>query len=342
MPEMSVIVPVLNEEGTLPELFDALDAQREVDLQVIVADGGSSDASRAVAESRGARVVASRKGRGAQMNAGANMADADWLLFLHADSRPMCADQLSRALNIMRNKPSYSAGHFGLRFVGEKTDTFLYRYMEAKTKTNRPYTINGDQGLLISREWFRELGGFDTSLPFLEDQRIARTIRENGAWVPLSGRLETSARRFESEGSYRRYLLMAVIMLMHAAEERGFLQKTPTLYRVQDDTKKLLLTPYFSALKQYFASRSLRKRIRAWLRIGDFVVKQTWQAGFILDVSLRRILRGRRPFSFACDKLISPFLQRTGHIWAALFTHVALFYILRPLFRVWERGDLDA
>jgi len=341
MPDISVIVPVLDEEDALPELFDVLDSQQGVELEVIVADGGSGDKSREIAKARGAKVVSSEAGRGVQMNAGAGEAAADWLFFLHADSRPESAGQLSLALEAIREGKVRTAGHFGLRFTDRQSDAFLYRYMEAKTTTNRPYTINGDQGLLISREWFREIGGFDKSLPFLEDQRLARTIRDNGDWVLLPGRLNTSARRFESEGPYRRYLLMGLIMIMHAAGEEGFLRKTPELYRVQRDTEKLLITPYLRGLKQYFKKLPVGQRVRVWSLIGDFVVGQMWQIGFVFDVWLRRLLRGRRPFLFMYNLIIAPALQRrSGRTWAAICTYVVLFYILRPLFWFRERAVL--
>src|SRR5215467_12269655 len=85
-PLVSIIVPTLNEETTIPELAASLGRLRG-DFEVIVCDGGSADSTVELARQCGLRVIEAPRGRGPQMNAGARLAEGETLLFLHADTR---------------------------------------------------------------------------------------------------------------------------------------------------------------------------------------------------------------------------------------------------------------
>ena len=112
---MSIIIPTLNEAEALPLLLDDLVCQQGVSFEIIITDGGSADTTCQLAND----LFASRrlsgtccvgpKGRGQQLNAGVSLANSDWLLFLHADSRLVDADQLRRALDYMRNQQRQKA-----------------------------------------------------------------------------------------------------------------------------------------------------------------------------------------------------------------------------------------
>lgn len=285
-----MVVPTLDEAETLPRLLAALGAQRGVSLETIVADGGSTDGTPEIAAAHGARVVRAPRGRGAQMNAGAAVADGEWLLFLHADSRPTQPDQLRRALDTLRARSGRRlAGHFALRFERARHGRrFLYRLMEAKSASNRRYTINGDQGMLLRRDWFEALGGFDESLLFLEDQRLAARVEDAGAWVLLPGRLATSARRFEAEGLGARYLLMALIMAMYLAGEEGFFEQAPALYRAQAEAGYLRVRPFLALAWRRYAARNRAGRRAFRRRLGVVALGQAWQLTLMLSVALSR------------------------------------------------------
>ncbi|MDT0618353.1 TIGR04283 family arsenosugar biosynthesis glycosyltransferase [Salinisphaera sp. P385] len=344
MKRLSVIIPVLDEAEQLPVLFDALAAQRGVDLEIIVADGGSHDASRLIAARFGAEVIAAETGRARQMNAGAARAHHDWLLFLHADSHPTGADQLAEALVILEGEPPRTAGHFALRFQRQtRGHGFLYRYMEAKSASNRRYTINGDQGLLIRRDWFRELDGFDPALPFLEDQRMAAAIHAQGRWLRLPGRLTTSARRFEREGPRQRYLLMAMIMVAHVTGLTGFFSEASAVYRRQGDTERLLITPYFRLLRDQVGQLDADSRKAFRQRLGRFAADQAWQVFFALDVLAEPLLRGRRPATTLHDRLLSPLLAHPiAAVLAARLVIMTSLTVIAPWYRWRERRALHA
>ncbi|GAC1451175.1 MAG: TIGR04283 family arsenosugar biosynthesis glycosyltransferase [Desulfuromonadaceae bacterium] len=312
-PKLSVIIPTLNEAGTLPAILADLKAQDDVTLEIIVGDGGSTDATRQIAEEFGTRLTVTKRGRGTQMNAAAAKATGDFLLFLHADSRIDITNLLSEAvcaLHKWMDKEGHEgvAGHFSLRFMrATKRNAMAYRYTEEKTAFNRVNTTNGDQGLLLTKEFFRYLGGFDESMPFLEDQRIAEKIRAQGKLFTLPGYLKTSARRFETEGFHRRYILMSMMMGLHSVGAEGFFVRVPGIYKVQQDTGTLFLSPFFCLIWRMMCDEwGGGGTLRVFYLLGRYIRQNSWQVFFFLDVWFRPTLGvGRYPFLSFHDRLFA-------------------------------------
>ncbi|MBF0624187.1 MAG: TIGR04283 family arsenosugar biosynthesis glycosyltransferase [Magnetococcales bacterium] len=316
VPTLSVIIPTLNEAAALPGLLERLRGQQGIALEVIVADGGSGDATRAVARAGGAVWVEAPRGRGSQMNAGARLARGARLLFLHADSglpdsgllaaALACLEQAQRRLGHRR-----VAGHFPLRFADANPRTLgRLRYQEAKSALDREECINGDQGLLLDGAFFRELGGFDSSLPFLEDQRLARRIFRQGSWITLPGHLVTSARRFEAEGYWRRSLLNMVIMACHHLDWEAFFLQAPAIYRTQTAAGPLRLVPFLDLAWRLDRASPWRVRVQRWRGFGRYGLESLWQVFFRLDLALGRWEPGtRRPALAFHDWLAGPLLR---------------------------------
>ena len=313
-PLLSVIIPALNEAENLPALLADLRRQRGPALEVIVGDGGSTDGTREVVTAAGGRLVAARRGRGAQMNAAAAVACGELFLFLHADSRLPEPDLLAGAVAALQRAAMVTprvAGHFRLCFIRTAAGPDLaYRFLEAKTALNRVNTTNGDQGLLLSGRFFHELGGFDESLPFLEDQRLAEQIRRRGVWLTLPGELRSSARRFETEGFHRRYLLMGIMMGMHSVGMHDFFLRAPGVYRLQQDTGRLRLSPYFALLwSMVRRDWGWAETPRVFLRLGRYIRQNAWQPFLFVDVWLQPILgASRSPLLALHDRFIAPIL----------------------------------
>jgi rSAM/selenodomain-associated transferase 2 len=314
-PRLSLIVPTLDEAATLPVLLTALRAQRDVDLECIVADGGSADASCTLAEAAGARVVRATRGRGQQLNAGAAAARGEWLLFLHADSEFTRDDQLAaslRQLEALRaaGEGGPLAGHYALHFTRTQAGHGrLFAFLETKSASNRSYSINGDQGLLIHRDDFAGLGGYDTALPIFEDQQIAQRIFAQGRWVLLPGRLRTSARRFETEGHRNRYLLMALMMAMYHAGLPEFFQQARGLYAAQSAAQPLRLAPYRQLALRLLRARAWPERIGALRRCGRLVCANAWQLALWRDLA-RGDARERALQRY--DRWLAPLLRLPG------------------------------
>jgi len=311
-PALSIIIPAIDEATVLPVLLEQLQKQRGIQMEIILADGGSRDATREIARCLGVRVVETPVGRGLQMNRAAAVSRGRWLLFLHADSGLTHGLQLARALEVLQEHVRETgvqrvAGHFRLRFRRLKRgDDLAYRYYEEKSALNRPECTNGDQGFLLSRRFFDELGGFDESLWFLEDQRLAETIRRRGEWITLPGEIITSARRFEREGLLRRMILSALIMNFHAIGLTGFFQRAGSVYRNQAETGRLLMSPLFRLIDELNREADRPERRRRWLATGRYVASHAWQPFFWLDVALQPLLGRRRPFLWVHDRLLRP------------------------------------
>lgn len=336
---LSVVIPTLNEAEHLPSLLEDLKKQQQISLQIIIGDGGSNDATRKVAESFGVLFVSARRGRGAQMNAAVSLATSDFILFLHADSRIADPLLLSRALETLLTYPGVTgrtAGHFQLRFMrSDNRNGVAYRYAEEKTAFNRPNTTNGDQGLLISQEFFRELGGFDERLPFLEDQRIAGKIRAAGEWLTLPGYLKTSARRFEAEGFHRRYILMSMMMGLYSIGANDFFTGAPGVYRTQQDTGRLLLSPFFKFIRQLMHDNwGFAGTVKNFYLLGRYINQNSWQLFFFVDVLMRPLLgTGRYPFLKFHDRFCLPCISfKIFDVMVGILCFVWFLGVLAPFF----------
>ena len=198
---ISVIVPTLDEERPIARLLGDL-RELEVPHEVIVVDGGSSDDTVAVAERYGARVLCSRRCRGAQLAAGAREATAPLLCFLHADVRLHAAARRELA-ELARSHP---AGAFAFRFRIDARG-WRYRFIEFGAQLRMrlfalPY---GDQGLIVSRTDYDTAGGYP-DLPLMEDVALIRALRRVTDVRSLSSELPASARRWERDGPLTRML----------------------------------------------------------------------------------------------------------------------------------------
>ncbi len=188
---ISAVIPTLNEEAEIAATIRALLAQAE-DLEVVVADGGSSDATIEIAERLGAVIVQAERGRGRQMHAGALASRGDILWFIHADTR-VCADA-TRQLIAALGSPGMTGGNFTLAFDGQTLGARLLTLSQPVMKALRVYY--GDSTIFLRRDVYFALGGF-RPYPLFEDADMIARIRAAGAFRSLAGQVTTSSRRFE-------------------------------------------------------------------------------------------------------------------------------------------------
>ncbi len=285
-PELSIIVPALNEIGHIGGLLDDLSRQAGLSTEVIVVDGGSTDGTVGVCQRWGARVVECAPGRGRQMNRGRDAAQAPLLLFMHADSRLDSDHQLMRAVEAWREVQDRTcAGHFRLRFIAGEARHPAHVWYESLSALGRPGTVHGDQGLLLAASWLDRLGGFFETLPFLEDQDFERRHRgAGGSWLLLPGILQTSARRFEAEGMRHRSVQNALTLALFSFQHPLVMRHGARFY-APSGAQGEGLTTMLDALAADLRERSARERLRFLSHIGRFANRNgLWRACFAVDV----------------------------------------------------------
>jgi rSAM/selenodomain-associated transferase 2 len=192
---LSVVIPTLNSEA---HLGACLDAARDAD-ELVVVDGGSSDYTIEVAERRGAKLLCAATGRGHQLSAGADAADGDRLLFLHSDT--MLADGWRDAVDAHIAAVPEAAACFRFRLDSPAWQARLIeRGVAARVRMlGLPY---GDQGLLISRALYEEVGGYKP-LSLFEDVDLVRRLGSKRIRL-LEAEALTSAERWHRDGWFRR------------------------------------------------------------------------------------------------------------------------------------------
>ncbi|MBK1662416.1 glycosyltransferase [Paracraurococcus ruber] len=195
---MTIVIPTLNAAAALPR---TLAACAEAEAAILVVDGGSSDATRAIAAAAGCPVLPAARGRGTQLAAGGAAATGHWLLFLHADTRP--ARGWSAAVRHFMADPGnrHRAAHFAFALDDPAPQARRLERLVAwrSRRLGLPY---GDQGLLLSRALYEAVGGY-RPLPLMEDVDLVRRIgRRRLAALPVAA--VTSAERWRRDGWYRR------------------------------------------------------------------------------------------------------------------------------------------
>lgn len=201
---LSIVLPVLNEAAGLGAALQALVPLRARGAELIVADGGSSDPSAALAQAGGAQVVNAPRGRALQMNAGAAQASGDVLLFLHADTRlPANADELIREALAGGARVW---GRFDVAITGRPR---MLRLIAALMNLRSRLTgiATGDQAMFMTRAAFEAAAGFPAQ-PLMEDIEMSRRLLQLSRPACLRAKVQTSGRRWESRGVWRTVLLM--------------------------------------------------------------------------------------------------------------------------------------
>lgn len=205
--DISIIIPACNEEERIAAAVGAVAGLSGV--EVVVADGGSSDQTATLAKAAGARVVSANRGRGPQQNAGAAEATGQVLLFLHADTR--LPDNFRDLVRITLDLPGVVAGAFPLAIAARG---WGFRLIEwgANRRAGLLRLPYGDQALFLGAERFHAVGGF-REIPLLEDVDLVLRLRRLGGIELAEDPVRTSARRWRQLGLLRVTLVNQLILL---------------------------------------------------------------------------------------------------------------------------------
>ncbi|TWU64803.1 TIGR04283 family arsenosugar biosynthesis glycosyltransferase [Crateriforma conspicua] len=198
--EISIVIPALNEADHIAPCIDSALAAGAT--EIIVSDGGSTDATASIARQSGAgHVIRSLPGRGIQMNSGSVFARGKAILFLHADSR-LGNDTLDQ---ICRLDDEWVWGACRQRIESSER---IYRWIESGNAARVRWMSMafGDQAIFVRRNVFKSVGGFSES-PLMEDVELSRRLRSRGRPKLIDGPVITSARRWQNRGPVRQTLL---------------------------------------------------------------------------------------------------------------------------------------
>lgn len=205
---ISVVIPSLNEEADLARTLAAL-VPAAVDglvREVVIADGGSTDGTVKIADAAGVQFIKTDRGRGHQLAEGARQAKGPWLLFLHADTvlQPGWEKEaIALIRSVESGARSEAAGvfRFALDDAGLRAACLAGLVRLRCAILAMPY---GDQGLLISKRLYEEVGGFKP-MALMEDVDMIRRLGRKRL-IFLKSLAVSSARRYRAEGYLRRML----------------------------------------------------------------------------------------------------------------------------------------
>ncbi|MDH3900656.1 MAG: TIGR04283 family arsenosugar biosynthesis glycosyltransferase [Gammaproteobacteria bacterium] len=201
---ISIIVPALNEAGTIETTLRQLQGCRNRGHEVIVVDGGSTDATVQLARSLADRVSHSSPGRACQMQAGADLARGELLWFLHADTR--IPGNVCHAIAAALASGKSQWGYFDVQFPERIRLLGLVAWM-MNSRSRLTHIATGDQGIFVTRDLFRRVAGFRL-IPLMEDIALSRSLKRHSQPACIGMKLTTSSRRWRRHGILRTILLM--------------------------------------------------------------------------------------------------------------------------------------
>lgn len=201
---VSVIIPSLNEAGGIGATVDSAFAAGAA--EVLVADGGSQDATLAIARARGATVITGETMRARQLNRGAQAASHEALIFLHADT--LLPEGACEA--VIAALQDHLFGGFRVRFV-ERTPGMRWTELAINTRTRITRCPWGDQAQFIRRVAFT---GY-REIPIMEDYELAIRMKHLGPTILLPLEVRTSGRRFLRNGHLRTTALNWLIIVSY-------------------------------------------------------------------------------------------------------------------------------
>lgn len=218
-PELSIVIPVFNEERSIGATLDAV-AKLRGRVEVIAVDGGSDDGTLDVLRGRGGvRVIESDRGRGAQLHAGACAARGDVIWFLHADTFPAAPDAAERIAEAMTDS-GVAGGNFSIIFGGgSRSARFLTWLYPQLRKLGLCY---GDSGIFVRRDAYARVGGFKP-YPLFEDLDLVRGLKRAGRMAHLRSTVVTSSRRFENRSftiTFARWSALQILYWLGVHPER--------------------------------------------------------------------------------------------------------------------------
>lgn len=205
---LSIIIPVYNEVETIDILLDSLKPLMSK-YEIIIVDGGSLDGTREKVSNYSVKLINSKKGRAKQMNVGAELANGNVLLFLHADT--FLPNDISELLSLKDSEKAW--GRFDLKLSSERS---IFRLIETMINLRSRLTgiATGDQAIFVGKKLFKEVNGYQ-DIPLMEDVALSKDLRKIAKPMCLKSKVITSSRRWEKFGVLKMVFLMWILRFLY-------------------------------------------------------------------------------------------------------------------------------
>ncbi len=207
---ISIIIPTLNEATTITDCLQRLAILRRYHHEVIVVDGGSEDNTFALARPLCDKIFRSSPLRSLQMNTGAEHAQGEYLLFLHADTH--LPEDIDQFIGLFETDEKLW-GRFDIRLSGT---AWIFRVIEAciNFRSRLSGIATGDQAIFVHKSLFRDVDGFP-NLPLMEDIALSVALKKITRPTCLHLRVISSSRRWERHGVVKTIVTMWSLRLLY-------------------------------------------------------------------------------------------------------------------------------
>ncbi len=209
MPQLSIIIPTLNEAASIKNTLSALYALKDNGHEIIIVDGGSTDQTLSICKQYTDKVFNSGKGRAKQMNLGAKHASNDILVFLHADT--ILPDQAGLLVCTALNNKNW--GRFNIKLTGTHVVLRLIEFF-MNIRSCLSGIATGDQAIFVYRKTFNSINGFK-EIPLMEDIELSKSLKKISRPACVGVPVISSSRRWETQGYIRTILLMWRLRLLY-------------------------------------------------------------------------------------------------------------------------------
>lgn len=209
---LSIVIPVYNESSIIGERLTQLEEIIAPGDEIIVVDGMSDDSTADIVKGYpGVTLIVSQRSRSTQMNAGAEAAEGEYILFLHADV--LITEECILRLKDHFGKKGTGWGWFTFKLDSDK---LIYRVFELAANLRDRITgvPLGDHGIFVSRELFKKTGGYP-EIPIMEEIGLVKKLKRYSGGEEIKTPVRTSVRRFEKGGIWKTVFTMCILRVMY-------------------------------------------------------------------------------------------------------------------------------